>query len=76
MQSGLKSERLLSEPPACKYLLMYARYSKRAKTCRERQLLICILAFFLAITFERKVFSKIHALKMKESLNECRTYHT
>ena len=36
----------------------------------------CLFAYslFLAITFERKVFSKIHAVQMKKSLKEYRTY--
>ena len=36
----------------------------------------CSFAYwlFLAITLERKVFSKIHAVKMKKSLKEYRTY--
>ena len=42
----------------------YARYSKRAKTGRERKLLICILAF----SPERKDLSKIHELNTEKSL--------
>ena len=44
VQSGLKSDRLPSVPPVST-ILMYARNSKQAKTGRERELPICILAF-------------------------------
>ena len=73
LHQQLVSEATFDLPDVLQAVPAFRWSRKCAKTARGELQLICILAFS-HITFERKVFSKIHLSKSKKSLRKTREY--